>query len=207
MKDITLYTNPWSRGRVVRWMLEELGLTYQVVVKEYGDDIKSPDYLAINPMGKVPAITHGDAVVTEVAAICAYLADQFPEKDLAPPAQSAERGTYYRWLFFAAGPFEMACSAKAYNWEINDENAQAVGCGKYAHTVDAIEQAVSDRRFLCGEQFTAADVVMASYLGWELMQKNLEPRPAFVAYVERCEARPAARRANELDNALAPVPA
>lgn len=114
MKTLTLYTNPQSRGRIVRWILEEIGTPYELEVMEYGGSIKSPEYLAINPMGKVPAIKHGEQVVTEVAAICAYLADQFPDENLAPPQLDAQRGDYYRWLFFAAGPLEMALTARGF---------------------------------------------------------------------------------------------
>lgn len=202
MSKIKFYSNPMSRGRVVRWMLEELAVPYELEILEFGQSIKSPDYLAINPMGKVPAIKHGDIIVTEVAAICAYLADQFPEKKLAPPPQSAERGAYYRWLFFMAGPFEMSTSAKAYGWRIDENNAPAVGCGRIGDAADVLESVLQKGPYICGEQFTAADIVVSSYVGWEMMQKNLEPRPAFEAYVARTEARPAAKRANQLDDAL-----
>lgn len=202
MQNLTLYTNPQSRGRIVRWMLEELEIPYETEVMEYGS-LKSPEYLAINPMGKVPAIRHGDTVVTEVAAICAYLADRFPERGLAPAPDSTERGTYYRWLFYAAGPLEMAITTKAFGWEIDDEKAVAAGCGLYQTAIDTLEQAVRNARpWLCGEQFTATDVVVASYLGFYTMMKMMEPRPVFEEYVKRAEARPAAVRANEKDDAL-----
>lgn len=202
MSSLTLYTNPWSRGRIVRWMLEELGVSYDVNVLEYGGSIKSPEYLAINPMGKVPAIKHGDVVVTEVAAICAYLADAFPEKKLAPAIGTPERGTYFRWLFFTSGPLEMATSAKAFGWKIDAENVQSVGCGYYDDTINTLEKALSNGPYVCGEQFTAADVLLGSFIGWEIMQKNIDPRPVFTDYVARLEARAAAKRANELDDAL-----
>ncbi len=202
MQNLTLYTNPQSRGRIARWMLEELEIPYETEVMEYGS-LKSPEYLAINPMGKVPAIRHGDMVVTEVAAVCAYLADRFPERGLAPAPDSAERGTYYRWLFYAAGPLEMAVTTKALGWEIDEEKATSAGCGLYQTAIDTLEQAVSKARpWLCGEQFTAADVVVASNLGFYMMLKMMEPRPVFEEYVKRAEARPAAVRANEKDDAL-----
>jgi glutathione S-transferase len=202
MTNLTLYTNPWSRGRIARWMLEELGVPYDVKVLEYGGSIKSPEYLAINPMGKVPAIKHGDVVVTEVAAICAYLADAFSEKNLAPAIGTSERGTYFRWMFFAAGPLEMATSAKAFGWKIDAENVQAVGCGYYNDTINTLEKALSNGPYVCGEQFTATDVLLGSFLGWGIMQENIDPRPVFTEYVTRLEARAAAKRANELDDAL-----
>lgn len=203
MKTLTFYSNPQSRGRVVRWMLEEIGVDYQLEVMEYGEHIKSAQYLAINPMGKVPAIKHGDTVVTEVAAICAYLADQFPEEDLAPARNDPLRGDYYRWLFFCAGPFEMAMSAVSENWKIDKENAMSLGCGFIAEVVNALETALSKGPYVCGEQFTAADIVLSSNIGWAIFQKNLEARPVFTEYVNRCQARPAAKRANALDDALA----
>jgi len=138
MANMTLYTHPQSRGRIARWMLEEVGADYEVRVMDFGGTIKSPEFLEINPMGKVPALVHGDTVITELAAICAYLADQFPGKELAPPVDCLQRGSYYRWLFFVAGPVEIAMSAKTCNWHIDDDNAQSVGCGKIEDTADTL---------------------------------------------------------------------
>ena len=202
MTTLTFYSNPYSRGRIVRWMLEETGAPYELQVMEFGGNIKSPEYLAINPMGKVPAIKSGDTVITEVVAICAWLAEQFPDKKLAPALDDPARAAYYRWLFFAAGPLEMAMTAKAYKWPIDEKNVQAVGCGYVSDTVNTLEMALEKGPYICGEQFTAADLVLSSYIGWEIMQKHLEPRPVFTDYVKRCEARPAAVRANALDDAL-----
>lgn len=206
MANMTFYTHPWSRGRIVRWMLEEVGADYEVVIKEFGGSIKAPDYLAINPMGKVPALVHGDVVITEVAAICAYLADQFPQKKLAPPIDSPERGTYLRWIFFIAGPLEMATTAKAFNWRIDAENAQAVGCGFISDAINAMELAIQNGPYICGDQFTAADLLAASYLGWEMQQKVIEERASFREYVNRMEKRPAAVRATQLDDAILKKP-
>jgi Glutathione S-transferase len=206
MAKMTFYTHPWSRGRIVRWMLEEAGADYDVVVKEFGGSIKAPDYLAINPMGKVPALVDNGVVITEVAAICTYLAERFPQKNLAPALGSLERGTYLRWIFFIAGPLEMATSAKAFNWRINAENAQSVGCGFIDDTVNAMELALKNGPYICGDQFTTADVLAASYIGWEMQQKNIEERPAFIEYVQRMEKRPAAVRATQLDDALIKKP-
>lgn len=203
MSEITFYTHPMSRGRVVRWMLEEIGVPYTVKTMQFGPEMKTPEYLAINPMGKVPAIKHGNTVVTEVAAICAYLADQFPEKNLAPPPHSMERGPYYRWLFFMAGPFEMATSALAYDWKIDSSNAQAVGCGRVEDSVNTLEKVLGQSPYICGDHFTAADVLVSSYLWWETMQKNIPQNEVFKDYIKRMESRPAAQRANELDDALA----
>ena len=202
MTDLTLYTHPMSRGRIVRWMLEELAVPYKTEIMTFGQSIKAPDYLAINPMGKVPAIKHGDTVVTEVSAILAYLADRFPEKGLAPAPHSAERGPYYRWLFFMAGPFEMATTAQAYDWRIDDSNVEAVGCGRLQHVIQSLEQALSKGPYVCGEQFTAADVLVSSFLWWEMNQKHLPPNALFEEYVNRMESRPASKRANQIDDEL-----
>ncbi len=202
MSELTLFTHPYSRSRIVRWMFEELEADYDIVVKAFGTSMKAPDYLAINPMGKVPALKHGNVIVTEVAAICAYLADQFPEKGLAPAAGSPERGAYYRWLFFVAGPLEMASTARAFNWKIDAANAAIVGCGNLDDSANTLEAALQQSPFLCGNAFTTADLLAGSYIGWEMMQKNLEERPVFREYVDRLEERPAAKRANLLDDAL-----
>ncbi|MDH7942890.1 glutathione S-transferase family protein [Pseudohongiella sp. SYSU M77423] len=206
MSTLTLYTNPWSRGRIARWMLEEIGQPYEAVVISYEKDIKSPDYLAINPMGKVPALKHGDMVITEVAAICTYLADQFPDKNLAPPVDSPLRGCYYRWLFFIAGPLEMATTATAFNWEITEKSASSIGSGRVIDVMSTLESALKKGPYLCGDQFTVADLLLASNLGWGMQFKTIEPRPVFSEYVERIQARPAHKRATELDDALAPLP-
>lgn len=207
MSSLTLYTNPQSRGRIVRWLLEELNVPYQVKVLQYGPEMKAADFLALNPMGKVPVLTHGDIVVTETAAICAYLADFFAEKQLAPACNSPARAAYYRWLFFTAGPLEMATSAKAFNWRIDEDNAASVGCGRYLETLNTLETALTQGPYLCGEQFTAADVYVGSHIEWGLWFNTLEPRPAFKAYVQRLQSREAAIRATKLDDALLPAPA
>lgn len=201
-EQLTLFTNPNSRGRIVRWMLEELNVPYDVQVLEYGTQMKSPEFLALNPAGKVPVIQHGDLIVTEAAAICAYLADHFPAKRLAPPVDSPARGTYYRWLFFAAGPLEMATTAKAFDWRIDADNAQAVGSGLYQDMLNTLESALKNGPYLCGEQFTAADVYVGSHISWGMQFNTLERRPAFENYVKRLESREASIRATELDDAL-----
>jgi glutathione S-transferase len=199
MADITFFTNPMSRGRIVRWMLEEVGEPYETVVLEFGASMKSPTYLALNPMGKVPAILHREVVVTEAAAICAYLAAAFPARKLAPPID--RRGDYYRWMFFAAGPLEAALTAKAVGFQ--SDKKQLLGYGSYEDTVDALERAVTGRPYICGEQFTAADVYVGSQIGWGMMFGTLEKRPAFEAYSARLRERPAAKRAAEIDDAAA----
>ena len=151
--ELVFYTNPQSRGRIVRWMLEEVGQPYKVEVLDYASTMKGPAYLAINPMGKVPALRHGDAVVTESAAICAYLADAFPQAGLAPPPTSKERAPYYRWMFFAAGPFEAATSNKALGFVVPPERERMIGYGTYGAALDALEAAVSKSEYLAGGKF------------------------------------------------------
>jgi glutathione S-transferase len=193
-----------SRGRIVRWMLEEVGEPYETVVLDYGTTMKAPEYLAINPMGKVPAIRHGATVVTEAAAICAYLADMFPDKGLAPPSGNVRRGNYYRWMFFAAGPLEGAVTGKALGLLAPPDKAAMAGYGTFEDVMNTLEQAVKDCEYLCGNHFTAADVYLGSQIGWGMMFGTIDRRPAFADYVGRLQSRPAAVRAREIDDALMP---
>jgi glutathione S-transferase len=204
---LVLYTNPRSRGRIVRWMLEEVGQPYRTEVLDYGTTMKAPAYLAINPMGKVPALTHGDAVVTEAAAICAYLADAFPQAELAPPPGDHQRAPYYRWLFFAAGPIEAAVSNKAFGFVVPAERQASIGYGSFERVMNALDDAVSAGDYLLGDKFSAADVYLGSQIGFGLMFNSIEKRPAFESYWKRLTARPAYARARQLDDALMPPPA
>lgn len=201
MTDLVFYTHPMSRGRIIRWMLEEVGAPYETKVLDF-EGMKSPEYLAVNPMGKVPAITHGGQVVTEAGAICAYLADAFPAAGLAPPSGSPLRGPYYRWLFFGAGPVEQAAAAKALGWETPADRQGMVGFGTLQYVLDTLEKAVTGRQYLIGDSFTAADLYIGAHLSWGMEFGTLEKRPAFEAYVARLLARPAAVRANQIDDAL-----
>jgi len=203
--ELVLYTNPMSRGRIARWMLEEVGAPYRAEILDYEATMKAPAYLAINPMGKVPAIRHGDTVVTEGAAICAYLADAFPEARLAPPHGSKARGPYYRWLFFAAGPVEAATTNKMSGFDSTGRERQ-MGYGSLAHVLDALEGAVKASEYIAGDAFSAADVYAGSQIGWGMQFGSLEKRPAFEAYWGRISTRPACVRARELDDALMPAP-
>jgi glutathione S-transferase len=200
--ELVFYTNPQSRGRIVRWMLEEIGQPYKTEVMDYASTMKAPAYLAINPMGKVPALRHGDAVVTEGAAICAYLADAFPQAKLAPPPGDRTRAPYYRWMFFAAGPVEAAVSNKALNFVVPPERQRMMGYGTFELTMNALEGAISKRKFLLGDNFSAADVYVGSAIGFGMMFGTMEKRPAFEQYWERLSGRPAYLRAKELDDAL-----
>lgn len=200
--EIVFYTNPMSRGRIVRWMLEELGQPYRTVVLDYGTTMKAPDYLAINPMGKVPALVHRGVVVTEGAAICAWLADAFPQAGLAPALDDPARGTWYRWLFFAAGPMEAAITARSLNLLPPADKAASVGYGSFDQMVDALETAVAEGPWILGDRFSAADVYLGSQIIWGLMFKTLPERDVFKAYADRLNGREAAVRAREIDDAL-----
>jgi glutathione S-transferase len=201
MADLIFYTNPQSRGRIVRWMLEEVGQPYETEIIAY-DQLKSERYLAVNPMGKVPAIKHRDHVVTECAAICAYLADAFPQAKLAPPSGDRQRATYYRWMFFTAGPVEAATSNKALNFVVPPGRERMIGYGTYEQTINALEGAVSKGKYLLGDNFSAADVYVGSAVGFGMMFGTMEKRPALEQYWQRVSARPACLRAKELDDAL-----
>jgi glutathione S-transferase len=203
---LTLYTNPMSRGRIARWMLEEVGQPYAVELLGYGkggpDDMKGPDFLAVNPMGKVPTLVHDGVTVTETAAICAYLADAFPEAKLAPAAH--ERGAYYRWLFFAAGPIEAAATNKALGFELPPGKERTAGYGDFDTLLATIEQAVTGRAFVAGDRFTAADVYFGSQIGWGMMFGTIPKTPALEAYWQGLSGRPAYVRAGALDDAAMP---
>ncbi|MFZ0421831.1 MAG: glutathione S-transferase family protein [Xanthobacteraceae bacterium] len=201
--ELVLYTNPMSRGRIARWMLEEVGQPYKTEVMDYASTMKAQAYLAINPMGKVPALRHGDAVVTETAAICAYLADAFPEARLAPPPGDRLRAPYYRWLFFSAGPVEAAISNKALGFVVPPERERMMGYGNFALVMETLEAAVTRGDYLVGDSFTAADVYVGSQIGFGLMFGSIEKRPAFEHYWQRISARPAMARAKALDDAKA----
>jgi len=203
MADLVLYTNPMSRGRIARWMLEEVGAPYETVALAYGPEMKSPSYRALNPMGKVPTLTHGARIVTECGAICAYLADAFPAAGLAPPP--AERAAYYRWLFFGAGPVEAATMNQALGFTTDDPRQQGMlGYGSLERVVNALVAAVSDGPYLAGDAFSAADVYVGAQIGWGLDFGTLPRRRELVEYAERVRDRDAYRRAQALDDALTP---
>jgi len=191
-ESVDFYTNPRSRGAIVHWMLEEVGADYRLHPLDYATTMKSPEYLALNPMGKVPAIRHRGQVVTEGAAICAYLADAFPEAGLAPAPDA--RAAYYRWLFFGAGPVEAAVTNAALGVEVPADRRGMVGYGSMAQVLDTLEIAVSVTPYLAGERFSAADVYTGSQIGWGLAFGTIEERPAFRDYWARIKDRPARLR-------------
>jgi glutathione S-transferase len=202
-EEIVFYTNPMSRGRIARWMLEEIGQPYRTVVLDYGTTMKAPDYLSINPMGKVPAVTHRGVTVTECAAVCTYLADAFPAAGLAPALDDPARGPYLRWMFFGAGPLEAAVTARSLGLLAPPDKAAMAGYGSFDQVVQALETAVAGAGpWLLGDRFSALDVYLGSQIGWGLQFRSLPERDAFKAYAARLFQRPAAVRARELDDAL-----
>jgi glutathione S-transferase len=199
MADVILYTNPMSRGRIARWMLEEVGVAYDVQMLAFGGTMKDAGYLGVNPMGKVPSIVHDGRIVTECAAICAYLADAFPSAGLGPT--DAERADYYRWMFFAAGPLEQALVNRSMGVVPTAQQEMMVGYGNYDHVVATLERAVAAHPYITGNRFTAADVYVGSHVMWGLQFASLPKLDAFVAYVDRLADRPAHVRASALDDA------
>lgn len=197
MADLVFYTNPQSRGRIIRWMLEEVGQPYDTEIVQY-DELKTERYLAVNPMGKVPAIRHRGHVVTECAAICVYLADAYPEAMLGPRAD--EKADYYRWFFFAAGPVEAAMSNNAMGWEPTPERERMFGYGNFERTVTVLDELFTHRDYVCGNRFTAADVYVGSQIMFPLQFGMLPERESFLRYRERLQARPAYKRATQIDD-------
>lgn len=199
MSDIIFYTNAQSRGRIVHWMLEELGEPYQTEWIEYGEQMKGAAYRKINPMGKVPALKHKGAVITEAPAICTYLALSFPAKKLIPPKGDPRLAAFTRWMFFAAAPLEMAVTARSMGWEVPVDRQATVGFGNYQDVLQALELAVKPGPFICGEQFTAVDVYLGSAIMWGMQFGTVEKRPVFEKYVAGLVSRPALKRANKIN--------
>ena len=199
MADLIFYTNPQSRGRIIRWMLEETGASYETEIVDY-DRIKDQHYLAVNPMGKVPAIRHRGQVITECAAICVYLAEAFPQSGLGP--REEEKADYYRWLFYAAGPLEAAVSNQAMGWAPTPERERMLGYGNFDRVVTVLDELFSSRDYVCGDRFTAADVYVGSQIMFPLQFKMLPEKDSFLRYRDRLSARDAYKRANEIDEAI-----
>ena len=202
MPNLTLYHASPSRSSIILWMLEEIGQPYDIklIRLSEGDNMK-PDFLAINPMGKVPALKHGDTVTTELAAICAYLADEFPDKKLNVPIGTPQRGVYLKWLFFAPGCLEPAMTDRAAPRKEPSRRAM-LGYGDFDTTMNVLAKALEKGPWLMGEQFTAADVVIGSNIRWGMIFKLIPERKEFVDYAARIAARPAAQRAEAKDKEL-----
>lgn len=202
MADYTFFTNPMSRGQIARWALHEAGASYDQVLVDWAH--KPEGLVAANPMGKVPTVIHhapgGDRVVTETAAICAYLAHANPAAALTPTDDEA--ADYYRWFFFAAGPIESAVIARSLKIEITKQQEGMVGWGSYDRVVSTLDDLLSGRDYVCGGRFTMADVYVGSQVDWGLTFGSLPPLPSFAAYAERLQARDAYKAAKAIDNAL-----
>lgn len=197
---LTLYTNPMSRGRITRWMLEEIGAPYEVKLLDYDTTMKAPEYLALNPMGKVPTLVHDGKIVTEGAAICLYLADAFPQAGMI----GQDRAAYYRWMLFAAGPVEAAVTNTALGFIVPKERERMSGYGNFDLVRQTLESAVTQSDYIAGSQFSAVDVYVGSQIGWGMEFGTLPETPALRAYWNRIKDRPARLRADAADNALIP---
>ena len=201
MTTLTLYHMAPSRSSIVRWMLEEIGQPYDIKLLGKGEN-REPAYLAVNPMGKVPALKHGDAVITEAAAICTYLADEFPEAGLNMPVGDPRRGPYLKWLFFGPSCLEPAITDEAFK-RPEQPPRSALGYGDFETTLNVVAGAITPGPYLFGDKFSAADVVIGSGLRWGMMFGLVPKRDEFTAYVARLEQRPALQRATQADQALA----
>ncbi len=197
MADLIFYTNPMSRGRIVRWMLEEVGQPYETEIVPY-EQMKSERHLAVHPLGKVPAIKHKDHILTESAAICAYLADVFPQAGLGP--RENEKADYYRWLFFTAGPVEQALTNNRAGWHPDEQQQRMFGYGTYEKVVATLDELFSLRDYVCGDRFTAADVYVGSAVNWGTQFGTLPQRDSFSAYSARLTSREAFKRAMAIDD-------
>lgn len=202
-ENIIFYTNPNSRGRIVRWLLEELGVKYDTQLLDYNTSMKSAEYKSINPMGKVPAISHNGNIITECAAICTYLADEISISGLAPQIGTPQRAKYLRAMFFAAGPIEAAVSDKYLGIEIKDAQKAMVGYGCFEDMLDGAEALIGEGPYICGDEFSAADIYFGSQIAWGLQFNLMPKRKSFEKYVELIISRPAYIRAREIDDALA----
>jgi glutathione S-transferase len=203
MTGLTLYTHPISSGRIARWMLEEIGVRYAVEVIDLDRDTRPPGFLAMNPIGKIPVLRHRDTIVSETAAICAYLADAFPLAGLAPAPDSPARGDYYRWLFFAAGPLDTASTLKSLGYGPPPMGDIRASWGSLDRVVAMLDTVLGQRDWLAGDRFSAADLYLGSLLDWAIRFGNVADRPVFERYLARVVDRPAYARAEALDNELA----
>jgi glutathione S-transferase len=195
---LTFYTHPMSRGRIARWMLEEVGEPYETRIVEYGPEMKGPDYRAINPMGKVPALVHDARVVTEVVAILGYLAEAFPQAGLMPE----DRAGFWRWMLFTAGPLEYSVVSRSMGWEAEPEKRGRIGYGSFDDVLATLTAHFAARDFAVGDRFSVVDVALGSQIGWGLRFGTIPSEPALAAYWDRIKERPAHLRAAEIDDRL-----
>jgi glutathione S-transferase len=198
---IVVYHHPWSRAASTVWMLEEIGVEHELrFVDIMAGQQKSPELLALNPMGKLPIVTDGDVVMTESAAIGLYLADRYAPGRLAPALDDPARGPYLRWSLFAPSVIEPGAMAKQAGWPVREGQA---GWGSFDAMLGAMESAIAGRSFILGDAFSMADVIFGGTIRYMLMMKMIEPRPAFTAYAERLGERPALQRADARNAAIA----
>ena len=203
MPKLTLYHAAPSRSTITRWMLEELGEPYELkLVNLSKGENRTPEFLAVNPIAKVPVLVHGDVVLTEGAAICTYLADEFPRAKLNVPVGDPRRGVYLKWLFFGPSCIEPAMLDRAYPRK-EEPRRGALGYGDFDSAMNAVAAGLKAGPHLMGEQFTAADVIVGSTLRWGMMFKLLPERPEFTTYVARLTQRPASQRVDASDKELA----
>lgn len=198
--SLKFYTNPMSRGQIARWALHEVGADYDQVLLEYDTTMKAEEYLKVNPMGKVPAIDHDGKIVTEGAAICAYLAEAFPDTGLAPTAD--ERADYFRWLFFAAGPLEAAITNRSMGFEVAKDRERMAGYGNYDQVVDVLDAKFQADAYVCGGRFTMADVYVGAQVVWGTQFGTLPERQSLLDYGKRVTDRDGYRAAKAVDDAL-----
>ncbi|MBV8696638.1 MAG: glutathione S-transferase family protein [Bradyrhizobium sp.] len=192
-----LYWCPRTRSFTALWLMEETGQPYERVLIDISTGAqKQADYLAINPMGKVPALKDGEVTLAENAAICAYVAERYPDAKLTPPLGDPVRAKFLYWLFFLPGCIEPAMVQLSTKFEMNPV---AAGWGEAQRPFDVLDAALSKGPWLLGENFSAADVAMGSMLNFAVrMFKMVPSRPSFEAYVDRCTARPAFQRAQQI---------
>jgi glutathione S-transferase len=202
MAEYTFFTVPMSRAQIARWALHEAGADYEQIIVDWAS--RPPELAAANSMNKVPTLIHhapeGDRVITECAAICAYLADVHPEAGLLP--QPHEKADYYRWLFFASGPMEQAVIGRSLGWEVPEGKEGTAGFGTYDRTIAAIDGLLSGRDWVCGPRFTMADVYVGSQIDWGLNFSSIPALPSFTAYAERLRTRAGYQAAKAIDRAL-----
>ncbi len=201
-QEVVFYHWPLSRGRMVHWMLEEVGAPYRIeVVNLEKGEHKRPEFLRINPMGKLPTIQHRGTVITETAAILTYLADAFPEAGLAPGIGEKDRGAYLRWMFYGAGCIDGALIDRMLQRPV-PERVGALSYGRYEDVIATLDKAVQPGPYLLGDRFTAADLYVGAQLGFGVMTKTLDPTPAIAAYIARVTGRPANQRALQHGEAI-----
>ncbi len=201
MSTMQLYTHPHSRGVTVSWMLEECQADYQAIPLQFRTDMKQAEYLKLNPAGKVPTLVHDGVIITETAAIVAYLADLYADKQLAPAVATVQRGEYYKWLFIICNQFEPALTDQKYQTEVTDEMRFSLGYPELDVLIKQVTEHLSQNRYLLGEQFSAADLLLVALLAWgAVYDKIFQLDDTLQAYLDRAIARPAYLHTQQLND-------